>query len=197
MPSRMAWRAEGQAVLWVVPKVGSFRPSLQVMCVESSAALAAVLACPVVSGHNRSPERLVVGVREVGLSRRRVASLPVGMCRPDEVRVLRWDAAGKTDAGADRRAVFCGEFSATESPTDVLPLRIGEHSSSGGRLASPGRADLRTGTFRFGRVRGQIAPGRRAGVRAEPLTSASVLVSALLANPSRHKPKFTTEDRCS
>lgn len=197
MSSGMAGRTERDTVRRVVPKVGAFGPRFDVVRVEIPAALPAVLARPAVAVHHGGTERLVGGILEVGCPRGSVSAFPVRMRLADQMLVTGRNASCELDPRADRVPMFDGERSAGESTADVLALTVGNDAAGCRWLSLSSGADLCLGALRLRRVRREVAPRCRAGVRAEAQSSRRVFGSTLLARSNgRHKAKITGDAGC-
>lgn len=187
----MARRAEGHAVVDVVPAIRVRGPRLGVVDMQRAASIMASLARPVVTPEATVAVCDVGGVLEVGVAQRRVPASPVRMVRAAQVDFGRPDASS-LDAPADGCLVRVRQRPTAKSGADVVALGLRRYPSRRRRLALPRRADLGPHVIATRWVVAEVRPGGPAGVRAEPLATGPVGGTALFAKSSNHKTEFTT-----
>lgn len=182
MFSHVAPRAKRNAVGRVVAQRCVLSPTFQMMGVQSATDFAAILARPLVPIHDGSPERLVIGGREICLSCRAGAAQPVRMGRSNEMYIAGWHTSSTPSPGADGRLVFVGERPSAQRSRDIEPLTFGNAAPRSGRLTGARGGNLRLDSRVLRRVgRAQIAANRSARTRAKLRAAASVAASALVA----------------
>lgn len=200
MSSLVAMSTKQYAIGRVISSVGGFTPRNVVVHFEAALLRSAVLTCPAIALSHSSPESLVSGVGVVGMPGGLMAASPVGVRRPNEVRVPGRYAPGSFDASTDCRAVRRRKTPATKSLRYVLSLCVGNDATRSCRSARPSRGYLGSGCVEFCGVVSQIRPDSAARARtkidASTLIPSTALVAVALAN-CRHNNGLTHEaGRC-
>ena len=182
MSSFVAGMAKADGVARFVAQRRVFSPRRKMMDFDFAAALAAVLARPIVALPYCISERLVSNRGEVGVACRSRAAFPMWMRGADEVRVARRFTADPLRSKADSCFVRCRQRAPGQRLRYVVPLRLrrdatrccrfttSEHRQFSGHIRTLGRICL-----------AQVAPCCSARSRAELEAAATVRVSALVA----------------
>lgn len=197
MSSGVARPANRDAVGDVVAQCGVFCPRLEMVSVQARrVALAAVTTCPAIAVKDGTTPTLVLGLAPLGTACGSRAALPIGMRRPDQMRVARRGASHSLDSGTDGRAMGVGQRTAAQRCGDLVALLLRGYPPCCRRLSRSRCADLRSRILALSGIGMQVRPGRSAGAGAEPLTAPTIGLPALFADTSRHKPHLTGESCC-
>lgn len=177
--------AQSKPIRYFVAQVRVFCPRFNVVRLEFSAALGALLTRPIISFQDGASERSVFGAMKISRPRRAGSSFPSWVCSPDQMGIAWRHAASRFTSSADCGFVLCGQ----------RPASQGEAYRNHGFLSRGLRHHLRLTTaisrllcyllshFRaLGRIVSQVRKSHLARIAAKAQAAAFVVLAALFAN---------------
>ena len=184
MPSVVTRTTERDAIRRRVSQVRTWSPRMDMVHNQLPTASAAVLASIIIPKYDRLPEGQVFWLCIFSGAQTGMASLPVGMRWPNQVRVSWRLATSLLDAQADSFLVGFGEFAAFKGLADAQRSLAACFRCHHILLIVVLRGNPRQlGPYSklFGDVAMQVCPSNSARVSAEQFASAAICSAALFA----------------